>query len=120
MTFAAQSQRVATPCAVTVMIVAADLSPTALFDLVVKRDVSQVLDLRTASSHTGRLLGRIYHRPSQVLAEVVLQRLVSERCDALVEAPAENKLMVLVDHERAAEFQAHVLALCANAQIEVV
>ena len=102
------------------MIVAADLSPTALFDLVVKRDVSQVRDLRTASSHTGRLLGRIYHRPSKVLAEVVLQRLVSERCDAPVEAPAENKLMVLVDHERAAEVQAHVLALCANAQIEVV
>ena len=120
MTSAAQSQRAATPCAVIVMIVAADLSPTALFDLVVKRDISQVLDLRTASSHTGRLLGRIYHRPSKVLAEIVLQRLVSERCDALVEAPAENKLMVLVDHERAAEVQAHVLALCANAQIEVV
>ena len=102
------------------MIVAADLSPTALFDLVVKGDVSQVLDLRAASSYTGRLLGRVYHRPSKVLAEVVLQRLVSERCDAPVEAPAENKLMVLVDHAHAIEVQAHVLALCADAQIEVV
>ena len=120
MTQMVQSHQEATHCPVRVLIVAADLSPTALFDLVVKRDVSQVLDLRIASSHTGRLLGRVYHRPSKVLAEVVLQRLVSERCDALVEAPAENKLMVLVDHERAAEVQAHVLALCANAQIEVV
>ena len=120
MTSAVQSQRAATPCSVTVMIVAADLSPTALFDLVVKGDISQVLDLRTASSYTGRLLGRVYHRPSKVLAEVVLQRLVLERCDAPVEAPAENKLMVLVDHARAAEVQAHVLALCADAQIEVV
>jgi hypothetical protein len=120
MTQVVQSQREATHCPMRVLIVAADLSPTALFDLVVKRDVSQVLDLRIASSHTGRLLGRVYHRPSKVLADVIFQRVVLEWCSPMDAAPSENRLMVLVDHERADEVQARVLALRADAQIEVV
>ena len=120
MTFALQLHKAATHCPVRVVIVAADLSPTALFDLVVKRGVFNVLDLRVANDHVARLLGRVYHRPSRVLSDVVFQRLVLERCGTLGEASSENRLMILVDHERADEVQARVLALQADAQIEVI
>jgi hypothetical protein len=105
---------------VRVLIVAADLSPTALFDLVVSRNVSNVLDLRVANDHASRLLGRVYHRPPKVLANVIFQRVMLDCCGTMDEVSSENRLMVLVDHERADEVQARVLALRADAQIEVV
>ena len=102
-----------------VLIIAADLGSTALFDLVVAREVSSVLDLRAARDPAPRWLERVYHRPPKVLAEAVFQRVVSDWCPTSPGA-AGPALMVLIDRERMAETRGRVLALRPDAQIEII
>ena len=102
-----------------VLIVAADLGLTALFYLVVAREVSSVLDLRAASDQVPRWLERVYHRPPKVLAEAVFRRVVSTWCLTSPGA-AGPALLVLIDRERVAETRGRVLALQPDAQIEVI
>ena len=101
------------------LIIAADLSSTALFDLVVAREVSNVLDLRAADDPAPRWLERVYHRPPKVLAEAVFRRVVSTWCPTRPGA-ADPALMVLIDRERVAETRGRVLTLRPDAQIEVI
>lgn len=109
-----------------VLIVTAELSPTALFDLVVAQNVSNVLDLRVVNGHAPRILDRVYHRPPKVLTDAVFRRVVSDCCRAVcaqlrcAECPSGLALMVLVDHERVEEVRGRVLALRPDAQVEVV
>ena len=102
-----------------VLIIAADLGSTALFDLVVAREVSSVLDLRAARDPAPRWLERVYHRPPKVLAEMVFRRIVSAWCLTSPGAVGPA-LMVLIDRERVAETRGRVLALQPDAQIEVI
>ena len=102
-----------------VLIVAADLGLTALFDLVVAQEVSSVLDLRAVGDSAPRWLERVYHRPPKVLAEAVFRRVVSDWCSTSPGA-ANPALLVLIDRERLAETRGRVLALRPEARIEVV
>ena len=102
-----------------VLIVAADLGLTALFDLVVAQEVSIVLDMRTVGDSAPRWLERVYHRPPKVLAAAVFRRVVSAWCLTSPGA-AGAVLMVLIDRERAVETRSRVLALRPDAQIEVI
>jgi len=102
-----------------VLIIAADLGSTALFDLVVAREVSNVLDLRAASDPAPRWLERVYHRPPKVLAEAVFRRVVLAWCLTSPDA-AGPALMVLIDRERVTETRGRVLMLRPDAQIEVI
>ena len=109
-----------------VLIVAADLSVTTLFDLAIAQEVSNVLDLRTAHDRSLHLLERIYHRPPKVLADVILRRVMSDWHKA-TDAPvsygycsSKLTLMVLVDHEQIDDVRMRVLSLRPDAQIEVI
>jgi hypothetical protein len=99
-----------------VLIVAADLSPTTLFDLVVAQEVSRVLDLRASHRHAvPRLLERIYQHPPKALAAVVFRRVVSSEAQGL----ADRTLLVLIDGEGVDAVRRRVLALRSDAHIEV-
>ena len=102
-----------------VLIVAADLGSTALFDLVVAREVSSVLDLRAARDPAPRWLERVYHRPPKVLADAVFRRGVADWCPTSLGAAGPAR-MVLIDRERMAETRGRVLALRPEARIEVI
>jgi hypothetical protein len=111
---------------VRVLIVAAELSPATLFDLVVMQDVSSVLDLRAVNCHAPRILDHVYHRPPKVLAGVIFRRVMSDWCKVACTQPHCNQyssnhtLMMLVDHERIDDMRSRVLALRSDAQIEVI
>ncbi len=108
-----------------VLIVAAELSSTTLFDLVAAQDIAEVLDLRIVGERAPRLLGRVYHRPAKALAGVAFQRAVSAGQpvgESLRRGPglADHALLVLADRGHVDAMRRRILVLRPDAQIEVL
>ena len=98
-----------------VLIVAADLSPSTLFDLVIAQSVSSVLDLRASQPPTLRLIAHVYRRPPKALTEMVFRRAMLE-----VQGLADHTLLVLIDHENVDAVRGRVLALRSDTHIEII
>ncbi len=93
------------------MLVNEPIGPAQLFDLVVQRAVTSVLDLRS-SGMAPQLLHSIYHRPPRVMAPQALRRLLHGSGDQVI--------LVLTEKDQLKQMCTELLVLDAEIQIEVI